>query len=423
MLGAGISGIQFAHDVDTRMENVELEIYEKNPELGGTWYENRYPGCACDVPAHTYHYSWSPNARWSKFYAPAPEIRQYLNDAVDKHGLRKYMHFNHRAVSAQWREESSTWHVELETTDRSGNLATVTKECDVLVKGLGALNNWKYPDIEGLSKFSGKLMHTANWDEQFDLTDKRIAVIGNGASAVQCVAALQPIAKTLVNYMRTASWMLPHLFSDGAVQKDYLKEDWDRFENNPDYYLEYRRQLEKVLAGGFEALWSGSPAQAQLEQTTIEHMRESIHDPRLLQALLPDFEVGCRRFTPGDHYLNAIQQKNAVVISDHIIGVNEEGIVDDRGNVTELDVIICATGFDTSFEPRVPTVGQDGYPLSENWGKDKPTESYMGAVVARLPNLFGKKIQYQSTSQGASVGPKLHRGLERMHELTWIGSV
>ncbi|KAM6535985.1 hypothetical protein FALCPG4_005508 [Fusarium falciforme] len=388
MLGAGISGIQFAHDVDTRMENVELEVYEKNPDVGGTWYENRYPGCACDVPAHTYHFSWAPNKRWSKFFAPAPEIRQYLSDVVDKHGLRKYMHFNHRAVSAQWQDDSSTWRLELETTDGSGNHITVIRECDVLVKGLGSLNNWKFPDIEGLSAFSGKLMHTANWDETVDLTDKRIAVIGNGASAVQCVAALQPVAKKLVNYARTASWMIPHLFSDGAVQKDYLPEDWDRFEKDPGYYLEYRRRLEKTLAGGFEALWSGSPAQAKLERVTVEHMKKMIHNPRLLEALLPKFEVGCRRFTPGDHYLNAIQQPNASVISDRIDRVIAEGIVDKTGTVTEVDVIVCATGFDVSFEPRFPTMGRGGYSLSENWGKDKPTESYMGALVAHFPNLF-----------------------------------
>ncbi|KAF5635014.1 flavin-containing protein [Fusarium tjaetaba] len=388
MLGAGLSGIQFAHDVDIRMENVELDVYEKNPELGGTWYENRYPGCACDVPAHTYQFSWAPNPRWSKFYAPAPEIRQYLNDVVDKHGLRKYMHFNHRAVSAQWQEKSSTWRVELETNDGFGSPVTIIRECDVLVKGLGTLNKCKFPDIEGLSTFSGRLMHTANWDETVDLTGKRIAVIGNGASAVQCVAALQPVAKKLVNYFRTASWMIPHLFSDGAVQKDYSAEDLERFENDPDYYLEYRQRLEKTLAGGFEALWSGSIAQAELERTTLEHMTNMIHDPQLMEALLPKFEIGCRRFTPGDHYLNAIQQSNVTVISDHIVRVSEDGIVDETGTVTELDVIVCATGFNTSYEPRFPTTGRNGYSLSENWGKDKPTESYMGAVVAQFPNLF-----------------------------------
>lgn len=152
----------------------------------------RTDSCACDVPAHTYQFSWEPNKRWTKFYAPAAEIRQYLNDVVDKHGLQKYMHFNHRAISATWHEGSSTWRVELETMDSSGNLTVVSRECDVLVKGLGTLNNWKYPDIEGLSTFAGKIMHTANWDQTVDLTGKRIAVIGNGASAVQCVAAVQP---------------------------------------------------------------------------------------------------------------------------------------------------------------------------------------------------------------------------------------
>jgi cation diffusion facilitator CzcD-associated flavoprotein CzcO len=144
------------------------------------------------VPAHTYQFSWAPNPRWSKFYAPAPEIRQYLNDVADNHGLRKYMKFNHRAVSAHWQEELSTWRVELEITGDSGKVVTIVRECDVLIKGVGALNNWKYPEIDGLSNFKGKLMHTANWDDTVDLTGKRIAVIGNGASAVQCVAALQP---------------------------------------------------------------------------------------------------------------------------------------------------------------------------------------------------------------------------------------
>ncbi|KAF5231962.1 hypothetical protein FANTH_13201 [Fusarium anthophilum] len=294
----------------------------------------------------------------------------------------------------------------------SGILSPLHGNVMSLLTALG-LNKWKYPDIEGLSTFSGRLMHTANWDETVDLTDKRIAVIGNGASAVQCIAALQPVAKELVNYFRTASWMIPHLFSDGAVQKDCRTlrfenqrtlsdadryadsaQDWERFEKDPEYYLQYRRRLEKTLAGGFEALWSGSPAQAELERTTLEHMTNMIHDPRLMEALLPKFEVGCRRFTPGDHYLNAIRQKNVSVISDHIIRVSEHGIVDQTGTVTELEVIVCATGFDTSYEPRFPTTGRDGYSLSENWGKDKPTESYMGALVARFPNLFEATSNY-----------------------------
>lgn len=174
-------------------------------------------------------------------------------------------------------------------------------------------------------------------------------------------------------------------------------KDWEMFEEDPEFYLQYRLKLEKTLASGFEAIWSGSPAQARLEKETIQHMRDMIQDPRLLQTLLPKFELGCRRFTPGDHYLHALQQDNVSVISDSIVRMTEKGIVDATGTVTECDIIICATGFDASFEPRIPTIGRDGYSLSENWGKDKPTEAYMGAVVARFPNLFGM-ISFPSTS-------------------------
>ena len=144
------------------------------------------------MPAHTYQFAWEPNYHWSKFYAPAPEICQYLNKVVDKHGLRKYMHFNHRAVHAAWSDETSTWQVKFETVDDQGQPKLFTTVCDVFVQGVGTLNAWQYPKVEGITDFKGQLMHTATWNESTDLTGKRVAVIGNGASAVQCVAALQP---------------------------------------------------------------------------------------------------------------------------------------------------------------------------------------------------------------------------------------
>ncbi|KAK5271829.1 hypothetical protein LTR96_003657 [Exophiala xenobiotica] len=389
MIGAGISGIQLAHDVTTTMNNYELEIYDKNSGLGGTWFENKYPGCACDVPAHTYMFAWEPNYHWSKFYAPSSEICEYLNRVVDKHDLRKYMRFNHRAINAEWHEESSTWRVELEATDENGRLRTLIRECGILVQGVGALNAWKYPDIAGILDFKGALMHTATWDDSVDLSGKSVAVIGNGASAVQCVAALQPVVGKLHNYMRTASWMLPHLFSeDGSVQKEYPVELRTRFENDPEFYYEYVVKLERNLAGGFEALWTGSDAQKALEHITTEHMKKTIKDPKILATLMPKFEIGCRRFTPGDHYLQALEQDNVQMISDAIVRITEHGITDDTGVNREVDVIVCATGFETSFEPRFPVIGRGGYSLAQNWGKEKPCESYMGAVVARFPNFF-----------------------------------
>lgn len=144
------------------------------------------------MPAHTYQFSWAPNPHWSKYYAPAPEILAYLNTVVDQHDLRKYMHFNHRAVGARWQEDTATWLVDVKKTDAQGQTEVITRECDVFIQGTGVLNNWAWPDIEGLHTFKGQLLHTASWDASADLRGKTIGVIGNAASAVQCVAALQP---------------------------------------------------------------------------------------------------------------------------------------------------------------------------------------------------------------------------------------
>ncbi|KAG4431544.1 hypothetical protein IFR05_012979 [Cadophora sp. M221] len=388
MAGAGISGIQLAHDVTTRLQDYEFDIYEKNAGLGGTWYENRYPGCACDVPSHTYQFAWAPNPSWSQFFSSSAEICTYLNRVVDQHNLRKYMHFNHRIASATWLEETSTWKITVETRDADGQVKTVTKECDVFIQGVGALNAWKYPEIEGIQQFKGNLMHTAAWQPDIDILGKKVAVIGNGASAIQCVAALQPAVDKLYNYMRTATWMLPHTFSGGAVQKNYPPEVIAKFESDPELYYSHRKELELTLGRGFEALWRGGLASRMLKSAVVKHMQSTIHDREMLEKLTPDFEVGCRRFTPGDHYLHALQQDNVSMISDDIVRITETGIEDRTGTIHDVDIIVCATGFDVSFEPRFPVLGRDGHSLAENWGKDKPTESYMGSAVAHMPNFF-----------------------------------
>jgi cation diffusion facilitator CzcD-associated flavoprotein CzcO len=167
-----------------------------------------------------------------------------------------------------------------------------------------------------------------------------------------------------------------------------------RFEDDPDYYYEYRRNLEKVLAGGFGALWRGSEAQAYLKRITLDHMEKMITKPKILKALTPEFEIGCRRFTPGDHYLDALNQDNVEMITDGIVRVTETGIIDTSGLTRDIDVIVCATGFDASYEPRFPVIGQGGYSLKDNWGVDKTTESYMGAMVARFPNFFGTQVSF-----------------------------
>ncbi|PHH72691.1 hypothetical protein CDD80_4376 [Ophiocordyceps camponoti-rufipedis] len=176
VIGAGISGIQFARDVSTRLTNVELCIYDKNKEEGGTWAENRYPG-------------WNPNPEWTRPHAQAAEILRYLKSTVKKHNLGQYFRFNVRCTGAVWLQDENVWNVTLETVDEP--CTTFEEHCDVFVSALGRTNNWKLPDIPGLSRFTGPVLHTANWPPGFDCRGKDVAIIGNGASALQCLAAIE----------------------------------------------------------------------------------------------------------------------------------------------------------------------------------------------------------------------------------------
>ena len=206
VIGAGINGMHAAIRLPQRIPNLTLTIYEKNPEIGGTWYENRYPGVACDVPAHSYTIIYEPNPEWSQFYASGQEILRYLQKVADKYEIRKYMKFNHKCVGAVWNEEKGKWQVECDGPD-----GKVHDECDVLITATGILNNWKWPDIPGLDSFTGTRLHSATWPEDIDLSGKNVAIIGNGSSAIQIIPQLQKIVNHLDAYARGSTWISPPL--------------------------------------------------------------------------------------------------------------------------------------------------------------------------------------------------------------------
>ncbi|CAG8122926.1 unnamed protein product [Penicillium olsonii] len=383
--GYRISGIQFAHDATTSLQNIDLEIYERNPSVGGTWYENRYPGCTCDVPSHTYQFNWSPNQSWSSLYPPAPEIHQYLEDVTDQHDLRRFMKFNTECILAEWDEESSKWKVVLRDVV-SNEWKTVI--ADVFVYAVGRLNNYKIPEIEGQEDFSGRKVHTANWPADMDVTGKRVAVIGNGASAVQCVAALQPAASEITNIARGPTWILPHVFSaDGAIQHQYTTEEKRDIQSCPERYYEFCLSLEKQLAAGFPGLWKGTTSQTKFTSLALAFMKSKIKDPELLKSLLPAFEAGCRRFTPGGHYMDALQKSNATFVQDSIRKLRKNSLVTESGDNYECDVLVYATGFEP-YKPLFPVIGRDGQSLMKDWNQEGPCESYMASMVAGFPNMF-----------------------------------
>jgi cation diffusion facilitator CzcD-associated flavoprotein CzcO len=202
-IGAGASALNFAHEVSTSDLDLDLVCYEKNPEIGGTWFENKYPGCACDIPSVNYQLSWAP-AVWSTYYSTAPEILAYFKKVADDYGLREYIRLSHKIIEAVWDEVSQEWLVKVEdlTTGR-----VISDRCNVLINAAGVLNKWKWPAIKGRETFKGPMLHSANWDDSVVLEGKRVAVIGGGSSAVQIVPNIQPIVGSMKCFVRTTCWV------------------------------------------------------------------------------------------------------------------------------------------------------------------------------------------------------------------------
>ncbi|KAK3396901.1 hypothetical protein B0T20DRAFT_500411 [Sordaria brevicollis] len=378
-IGAGASGLQLAYKLQKHISNFSLTVYEKNPEVSGTWYENKYPGCACDVPSHNYTYSFEPKTDWSGLYGTGQEIFTYFNDFADKYGLRRYIKTQHQVVGAKW--TGSGWKVTIK------NLITgeiVNDTCDILVNAAGFLNNWKWPDIPGLDKYKGALLHSANWDETVDLKGKTVGLIGNGSSGIQILPAIQPIAQKVIHFMRNANWVaaLP-----GGEGRQYSEEEKRRFAEEPGHLLAYRRRVERGNNALLPVFIKGSDANKKLGEYMFNTMKEKLAgNKELEEKLIPNWAVGCRRLTPGPGYLEAFAEPNVQVVFSGVTEVTERGCKCEDGTQYDVpDVLICATGFDVSYRPRFPIVAGDKN-LQDVWAEDP--ESYLGLAVADFPNYF-----------------------------------
>ncbi|KAF5988508.1 monooxygenase [Fusarium coicis] len=365
-VGAGLAGIAAAYKYMERLQDAEFVIYEKNHDVGGTWLENRYPGCACDIPAHGYTYSWEGNPNWSRFYVSAEEIFEYFKGCAVKWDCMKFVKLSHRVVRAQWSEEKATWEVEIQTADGS----TFVDECNVFLSATGILNNWKWPEIPGLHLYKGHLVHSAKWDKDYEFTGKTIAVIGAGSSAIQIVPELR---KGI--FIRGSTWITPEFSESLAAQgreTTFSSDEIARFNKDKDYFLKYRKdsELQKQAVMNFGKL-----------------MRQRLnYDEGLAEHLIPKFPVGCRRFTPGTGFLEALVEPNVTVIKSGISQFEEDGIRTSDGQFYKVDAIVCATGFDCSFRPTFPVIGRNGQDLRDVW-QDTPRH-YMSVTVPGFPNYF-----------------------------------
>ncbi|CAH0054232.1 unnamed protein product [Clonostachys solani] len=387
VLGAGASGINFTKTAQDKLQNVEVLCYEKNNEIGGTWLENVYPGVACDIPSVSYQFTWEPHI-WPEYYSSGHEIWKYLEGIVDKYQLMRYIKLSHTVRGAEWIEDSGQWKISIEGPDG----VDFEEQCDVFLNGGGILNNWRWPDIKGLHSFKGKLLHTARWDQSYDMKDKKIAVIGAGSSAAQVVPNVQPLVKEMHCFVKSPTWITAGFaqrfagpdggnFQYSDAQKKILREQ-------PKAYLEYRKMIEAEIGQRFRFLMKRGPEATQARQFSEEEMRMKLkNNVAIADAIIPkNFPVGCRRPTPGEGFLEALVEENVTVHTKQMQQITEDGIITHNGSLHKLDAIVCATGFDTSWVPRFPIVAF-GKNMQEEWTKATPL-SYLAVGVPDFPNYF-----------------------------------
>ncbi|TVY47159.1 putative sterigmatocystin biosynthesis monooxygenase, partial [Lachnellula occidentalis] len=386
-VGAGYSGLTLAHKIQHEFkleDRIDLGIYEKNPDVGGTWFENKYPGAACDIPSHAYTFLFEPNPDWSMFYSPAPEILAYIKRTTVKYNLTKHVTLNAKVIETIWDEEAGKWKIKIEVDG-----LVKEDEADVLVNGSGFLNNWKLPNIAGLDNFKGKLVHSARWDSSYNYEGKKVAVIGNGSTGVQIVPAMQPKTSSITAYYRQPTWISVNFCADKARNGKnfaYTEEEKKKFREDPTAHLQLRKELEGSLNGFFYGMYTGHPAQKALEAACRQQMLDLMKGhPEMSSKMIPSFHPGCRRLSPGDGYIESLQQPNASIVWSPIEEITEKGIRTADGE-EEFDMIVCATGFDTTFIPPWKLVGLNGATLEERW-KLNP-DAFFSVQVDTMPNYF-----------------------------------
>ncbi len=372
IIGSGFSGLCAAIKLKEQGEH-NFIVLERNDWLGGTWYDNHYPGAACDVESHLYSFSFEPNPNWSRQFSPQQEILKYMEHCAAKYDLNKHLQYNTTVTQALFNEKEATWMV----TAQGGNTFTTR----AIISCSGGLSQPMYPDIKGIETFKGEMFHSAKWDKSFDWKNKTIAVIGTGASAIQIVPAIAADVKQLCLFQRTSPWIMPKPDAEISSLRKWL------YNNLPYTQHLYRRRLywqHELMALGFIK----HPGILKFAgKLSLRFLKRSVSDEKLRKKLTPDYVMGCKRVLISNEYYPALVRKNVEVIIDSIQQINETGVLTKDGNQRNVDAIIIATGFQAAEEvSRFAVKGRNGVDLNEAWRDG--AEAYLGTTVAGFPNMF-----------------------------------
>lgn len=375
IIGTGFSGLCAAIKLKESGET-DFLMLERATAIGGTWRDNTYPGCACDVPAHLYSYSFELNPAWSHTFAPGPEIWAYLERCTDKYDLRRHVVFKQTVQAFRFDAQSSTWHVQTQEGSQY--------EAQFVIVGIGGLSNARRPDIDGAASFAGPQFHTAGWDHSVSLAGKRVAVIGTGASAIQVVPAIAPQVQRLLLFQRTPPWVLPRMERRYSDTRRWL------FSHYPATMRLLRRTFYRMQEGvtpwltQFRDHPGGQRFLARMARYNIDR---SIKDPALRERVMPRYSPGCKRLLLSNDYYPALARDNVTLVTDAISRIVPGGVVTQTGEEHAADVLIYATGFAVSeYLQGLHVTGPGGRDLSVEW-HSKP-EAYLGTLTSGFPNLF-----------------------------------
>jgi len=372
IIGAGFSGLCLG--IKLREAGFDaFTILEKDERLGGTWRDNTYPGAACDVPSFSYCFSFEQKTDWSRKWAPQAEILAYMEHCAEKYGLMPHIRFGVEFTGATFDPGAGVWRIRTHGAEEL--------EAEILVSGVGQLHKPFTPKIAGLDEFAGVRFHSARWDHSVDLTGKSVAVIGNAASAIQFVPEVAKQAARLFVFQRSANWMLP--------RRDRAYRPFERwlFAHVPGVARLYRWYIWAMLESRYPLFRGNAFFQRQVEKFAKMYIREVVGDADLRKALVPDYPPGARRLLVSDDYYRSLTRDHVELIDAGIDRITANAIVAAAGKEFPVDVLILATGFDTTnFLAPADLEGLDGRSLQSTW--DAGARAYLGMTVSGFPNFF-----------------------------------
>ncbi|NLE82359.1 MAG: NAD(P)/FAD-dependent oxidoreductase [Rhodococcus sp.] len=372
IIGSGFAGLGAAIRLAQKGKR-DFLVLERGSDVGGTWRDNTYPGAACDVPSQLYSYSFALNPEWTRSFSTQPEIQQYIQSVSKKYNVLDKHIFDCAVHSAHWNGETSQWQVR---TSKGDFLAKI------VVTAVGALCEPSLPDIEGIDGFEGEIFHSAQWNHDAELTGKRVAVIGTGASAIQIIPAIGKKVEHLDVYQRTAPWILPR------ADREFTKAEHLAFKYLPGFQRLCRAGIywmrETQVVGLAKAPIFMKPLQFAAER----HMRRQIKDKDLRRKVTPNFQIGCKRMLISNNYYPTLARDNVDLVTDGIARVTANSVITKDGTEREVDAIVVATGFHVTDSPTYGTIfGKDGRSLAEVFDASGQ-QGYKGAAIANYPNMF-----------------------------------